>query len=137
MTTSSKGTEGTKSFRQFFLDEQNKTISAWHDIPLHSVNNAKNFNFITEIPRFTTPKMEIATNEENNPIKQDLQKDGKSLRNYCGPLYWNYGCLPQTWENPHITHPELSYNGDNDPLDVVEIGSKTLAMGSVTEVIGV
>ena len=31
-------------------------------------------------------------------------------------------------------HPELKCFGDDDPIDVVEIGSKSLAMGTVTEV---
>jgi inorganic pyrophosphatase len=44
------------------------------------------------------------------------------------------GCLPQTWEDPNVEHPELKCFGDNDPIDVVEIGSSSLAMGSVKEV---
>jgi len=50
--------------------------------------------------------MEVATKEENNPIAQDIKK-GK-LRDYHGPIFWNYGCLPQTWEDPSVKHPELS-----------------------------
>lgn len=76
--------------------------------------------------------MEISTKEPHNPIAQD-KKNGK-LRDYPGPIYWNYGALPQTWEDPHVTHPEVQCKGDNDPLDVVEIGSKALETGSVTEV---
>lgn len=76
--------------------------------------------------------MEVATKEPNNPIAQDVKK-GK-LRDYHGPIFWNYGCLPQTWEDPNQEHPELKCFGDNDPIDVVEIGSKALAMGTVTEV---
>ena len=46
--------------------------------------------------------------------------------------YWNYGCLPQTWEDPRIAADECGgVFGDNDPLDVVEIGSRTMAMGEV------
>ncbi len=76
--------------------------------------------------------MEVATKEPNNPIAQDIKK-GK-LRDYHGPIFWNYGCLPQTWEDPNQEHPELKCFGDNDPIDVVEIGSKALAMGTVAEV---
>ena len=36
--------------------------------------------------------------EEQNPIKQDTKK-GK-LRFYPYPINWNYGLLPQTWEDP-------------------------------------
>lgn len=76
--------------------------------------------------------MEIATKEAHNPVSQDI-KNGK-LRDYHGPIFWNYGAFPQTWEDPNVIHPELGFKGDNDPLDVVEIGSKTLAAGSVHKV---
>jgi inorganic pyrophosphatase len=76
--------------------------------------------------------MEVATKEANNPIAQDIKK-GK-LRDYHGPIFWNYGCLPQTWEDPGVKHPELGFFGDNDPIDVVEIGSTSLTMGSVVPV---
>ena len=56
------------------------------------------------------------------------------MRDYHGPIFWNYGCLPQTWEDPNVEHPIVKCKGDNDPVDVVEIGSKALATGSVTQV---
>lgn len=80
----------------------------------------------------TKAKMEVATKEVYNPIAQDIKK-GK-LRDYHGPIFWNYGCLPQTWEDPTVQHPELQVFGDNDPIDVVEIGSTALTMGSVKPV---
>ncbi len=36
--------------------------------------------------------------EEKTPIKQDTKK-GK-LRHYPYNINWNYGMLPQTWEDP-------------------------------------
>merc|ERR1712194_210216 len=80
----------------------------------------------------TKAKMEVATKEAKNAIAQDVKK-GK-LRDYHGPIYWNYGMLPQTWENPNEVHAETGFSGDNDPLDVVEIGAKALAQGSVEPV---
>lgn len=62
-----------------------------------------------------------------------ISQKGK-LRDYHGPIFWNYGCLPQTWEDPNIEHPVVKCKGDNDPVDVVEIGSKALATGSVSKV---
>lgn len=76
--------------------------------------------------------MEVATKEKSNPIAQDIKK-GK-LRDYHGPIFWNYGCLPQTWEDPNVVHPVVKCKGDNDPVDIVEIGSSALASGSVTQV---
>ena len=49
-------------------------------------------------------------------------------------IYRNYGAFPQTWEDPNKEHPVLKYKGDNDPVDVVEIGSKALASGTVNKV---
>jgi len=126
--TEISGETGTESFRLNFK-EGNSSISPWHDIPM---KGEKGYNMVVEIPKMSKAKMEIATKEENNPIAQDVKK-GK-LRDYHGPIFWNYGCLPQTWEDPNEEHPELKVFGDDDPIDVVEIGSKALDMGSVAEV---
>jgi len=127
-TSKSVGEAGTMDYRVFFQDGTN-TISPWHDIPLKAGDN---FNFVNEIPKYTKAKMEVSTKETSNPVAQDIKK-GK-LRDYHGPIFWNYGCLPQTWEDPNIVHPQLNCKGDNDPVDVVEIGSKALAVGSVHQV---
>ena len=129
-STATSGETATESFRLSF-NEGGSTISPWHDIPLKG-KTAGTYNAVIEIPKMTKAKMEVATKEPNNPIAQDVKK-GK-LRDYHGPIFWNYGCLPQTWENPNEEHPELKCFGDNDPIDVVEIGSKALAMGTVAEV---
>merc|ERR1719181_517960 len=108
-----------------------KTISPWHDIPLYTKEDGV-VTALFEIPKNTRKKMEVATKEVGNPIAQDVKK-GK-LRDYHGPIFWNYGMLPQTWEDPNHEHPELKVMGDNDPVDVVEIGSAILEPGSVTSV---
>merc|ERR1711920_438138 len=38
------------------------------------------------------------------------------------------------WEDPNVEHPVTKCSGDNDPVDVVEIGSEALAQGSVEPV---
>lgn len=43
--------------------------------------------------------------ETSNPIKQDV-KNG-NLRNYPYSIPWNYGMLPQTWEDPKASHAAL------------------------------
>ncbi|KAL3635608.1 hypothetical protein CASFOL_020155 [Castilleja foliolosa] len=55
-----------------------KKISPWHDIPPHLGDGV--FNFIVEIPKESSAKMEVATDELFTPIKQDTKK-GK-LRYY-------------------------------------------------------
>ena len=47
---------------------------------------------------------------------------------------FNYGALPQTWENPKHTPKDTGCPGDNDPLDVIEFGTRQLATGSVTPI---
>merc|ERR1719181_721573 len=127
-STSVKGEAGTESYRMFF-EEGGKTISPWHDIPL---KDGDLYNAVIEIPKYTKAKMEIATKEASNPIAQDMKK-GK-LRDYHGPIFWNYGAFPQTWEDPNVEHPVVKCNGDNDPVDVVEIGSKSIQSGAVSKV---
>jgi inorganic pyrophosphatase len=129
--THAAGEVGTTSFTLKFSDASDQSISPWHDIRLHTEVNEV-FNMICEIPKMTKAKFEVATKEPRNPIKQDIKK-GK-LREYHGPIYWNYGMFPQTWEDPNVEHPTMKCCGDNDPLDVVEIGTDTFKMGSVMPV---
>lgn len=89
-------------------------------------------NFVCEIPKETSAKMECATDETRTPIKQDTKK-GK-LRFYPYNINWNYGFLPQTWEDPAHKNSECDAMGDNDPVDVVEIGSASCDMGGVYKV---
>jgi inorganic pyrophosphatase len=106
-------------------------ISPWHDISLYNADGS--VNFICEIPKWTRKKMEIATGEPFNPIKQDT-KNGK-LREYgWGDMMFNYGALPQTWEDPSHVTEGTNCVGDNDPIDVIEIGTKQWRTGSVVQV---
>merc|ERR1712118_508513 len=91
--------------------------SPWHDIPLKNADGT--VNFICEIPKETSAKMEVATDEPKNPIKQDTKK-GK-LRFYPYNINWNYGLIPQTWEDPGVENADLKVMGDNDPVDPGEI----------------
>jgi inorganic pyrophosphatase len=42
--------------------------------------------------------------------------------------------FPQTWEDPNAVHPETKAKGDNDPLDVCEIGELVGYTGQVKQV---
>jgi len=113
------------------MQDGDKTVSPWHDIPLKNADGS--YNFICEIPKETMAKMEVATDEPSNPIKQDTKK-GK-LRDYPYNINWNYGMLPRTWEDPKHANADLGgVMGDNDPVDVVEIGSAACKMGGVYSV---
>ncbi|KMZ71270.1 Inorganic diphosphatase [Zostera marina] len=129
--TKEEGLPETLDYRVFFLDDSSKKISPWHDIPLQIGHGI--FNFIVEIPKESSAKMEVATDELFTPIKQDIKK-GK-LRYYPYNINWNYGMLPQTWEDPTVPNNEVDGAfGDNDPVDVVEIGDTRSKIGEILKV---
>jgi inorganic pyrophosphatase len=125
------GEFGTTDYSMTFK-KGGEVVSPWHDMPLELEGGL--FNMLTEIPKMTFKKMEVDTKAAGNPIKQD-EKKGKA-RLYHGPIFWNYGCLPQTWEDPnHKGDADVGGAfGDDDPVDVVEIGAASLEMGSFTPV---
>jgi len=125
-----EGEETSRRFRmRFLLDDQ--PLSPWHDVPLKNADGS--YNFICEIPKWTRKKFEIATGEAMNPIKQDV-KNGM-LREYkWGDMLFNYGAFPQTWEDPKEISDETGCPGDNDPIDVIELGTRQRPTGSITRV---
>ena len=40
----------------------------------------------------------------------------------------------QTWEDPNVTHPETKAKGDNDPIDVCEIGEEVGYPGQIKQI---
>ncbi|CAL9021684.1 unnamed protein product [Prunus brigantina] len=126
-----EGQPETLDYRVFFVDRVGQKVSPWHDIPLQVGNGV--FNCVVEIPKESSAKMEVATDEPHTPIKQDTKK-GK-LRYYPYNINWNYGLLPQTWEDPSLANSEVEGAfGDNDPVDVVEIGESRRKIGEVLKV---
>lgn len=134
------GTPYTLEYRlNFYYKQPNsslKQISPWHDIPLLRVgqgNQGYIYNMLCEIPKWTRAKFECATGEPYNPIKQDTQH-GK-LRYYKhGDIMFNYGFIPQTWEDPSYVPDDTGCPGDNDPIDVLDIGAKQLRTGEIAAV---
>ncbi|KAJ8281066.1 hypothetical protein GJAV_G00063110 [Gymnothorax javanicus] len=150
--TEERGRPNSTDYRIYFKSSDGKYISPFHDIPLFAENEQENdvplkkvkkteneviFNMVVEVPRWSNAKMEIATKEPLNPIRQDTKK-GK-LR-YVANVFphkgyiWNYGALPQTWEDPKHTDKDTCCCGDNDPIDVCDIGSKVCSVGQVIQV---
>ncbi|KAI9304933.1 inorganic pyrophosphatase [Cunninghamella echinulata] len=128
----------TLDYKIYFENEKGQVISPFHDIPLFPYADRKDiFNMVVEIPRYTNAKFEI--NKENimNPIIQDVSNGQPRFVPNIFPFkgyVWNYGALPQTWENPlHIT-PSTGTKGDNDPIDVLEIGDEIGYTGQIKQV---
>jgi inorganic pyrophosphatase len=122
---------------RIFFKSDGKYISPFHDIPLYANAEKTILNMIVEIPRWTNAKMEISTSEPLNPIKQDVKKGKLRFVDNCFPYHgyiWNYGAFPQTWEYPGHVDSDTGCKGDNDPLDVCEIGSHVVDRGQVIQV---
>ncbi|KAI1094148.1 inorganic pyrophosphatase [Rostrohypoxylon terebratum] len=120
-----------------YIEKDGVPISAFHDVPLYANPEQTVLNMIVEIPRWTNAKLEISKDELLNPIKQDIKKGKLRYVRNCFPhkgYLWNYGAFPQTWEDPNSIHPETKAKGDNDPLDVCEIGELVGYPGQVKQV---
>jgi inorganic pyrophosphatase len=120
-----------------YIEKDGVPVSPFHDIPLYANKEQTILNMIVEIPRWTNAKLEISKEELLNPIKQDIKKGKLRFVRNCFPhkgYLWNSGAFPQTWEDPNVVHPETKAKGDNDPLDVCEIGELVGYTGQVKQV---
>lgn len=73
-----QGQPETLDYRLFLVDGGGRTVSPWHDVPLRAGDGV--FHFVVEIPKESSAKMEVATDEAFTPIKQDTKKG--NLRYY-------------------------------------------------------
>eukprot|EP00897_Mesotaenium_endlicherianum_P005677 jgi/Mesen1/5137/ME000255S04104 len=124
-----EGRRGSLSFRVHFQDTTSgQRVSPWHSVPLYAGHDM--LNFVCEIPQDTRAKYEVSTKEVGNPIKLDSKND--KPRYYGIDMPWNYGMLPQTWEDPAYANAECGGSkGDDDPVDVVEISGRQCAIGDI------
>ncbi|OMJ90155.1 hypothetical protein SteCoe_7549 [Stentor coeruleus] len=127
-------TVGNDFSKRIFVLQDSTKISPFHDIKLFSHNNKSTFPAVIEISRHNIAKYEVSVDEPYNPIKQDTRKNKntgeKELRYYARFPLFNYGMLPQTWENPFVKDHRINIEGDGDPLDIIEIGSHPVSCGS-------
>ncbi|KAA8917615.1 hypothetical protein TRICI_000216 [Trichomonascus ciferrii] len=135
-TVRTVGKANTLDYRAY-IEQDGKPVSPFHDIPLYANAEKTVLNMIVEVPRWTNAKLEISKEEPLNPIIQDTKKGKLRYVRNCFPHHGyihNYGALPQTWEDPNVSHPETKAFGDNDPLDVCEIGEAVGYTGQVKQV---
>jgi inorganic pyrophosphatase len=127
-----RGTLGTLEFELYLKNSlTNQYISPWHDIPLNVAGENHIYHYVHEIGKGERRKMEVNTSVTYNPIKQDVSK-GKPREFSYGDLPFNYGCIPQTWEDPEASPSDLpNLLGDNDPVDVVELSQQPLELGKI------
>uniref|UniRef100_A0A8K9XDD3 inorganic diphosphatase n=1 Tax=Oncorhynchus mykiss TaxID=8022 RepID=A0A8K9XDD3_ONCMY len=136
-TIEERGKPNTLDYRVFFRNTEGKHVSPFHDIPIYADEAQNIFHAVVEVPRWTNAKMEIATKDPLNPLKQDIKKG--NLR-YVANVFphkgyiWNYGAIPQTWEDPGHKDADTGCCGDNDPIDICDIGYKVCSRGEVIKV---
>ena len=121
-----------KSNASIYIKQNEHILHMMHSIPLKNDDNT--YNMICEIPKHTTKKMEINWKAPLQPIQQDTNEDG-TLREYkFSSVPFNYGAFPQTWENPNKISKYSYCGGDDDPLDVIDIGEANAQTGLVYKV---
>ncbi|CAO3673386.1 unnamed protein product [Rhizopus stolonifer] len=126
----------TLNFTLYF-ENDGQIISPFHDIPLFANEEKTLYNMIVEIPRWTNAKNEINKETAFNPIKQDVANGKPRFIPNVFPFkgyIWNYGAFPQTWEDPNFISPYTNKRGDNDPIDVIEIGQRVGSVGQIIQV---
>ncbi|CAD8052958.1 unnamed protein product [Paramecium sonneborni] len=120
--------QGSGFSYQINLYSNDKITSFWHDVPIYPIK--EQFNIINvgiEIPKERLAKFEVSKTIKYNPIVQDKKtkknSDEKELRYYAQFAPYNYGFIPQTWENSTINLHE-GFKGDDDPLDILDLSMK-------------
>ncbi|ROT38941.1 inorganic pyrophosphatase [Sodiomyces alkalinus F11] len=121
-----------------WLEKDGHPISFWHDVPLYpDAANKRIVNFVVEIPRWEDGKIEIRRQEPLNPIFHD---DRNSLPRFVESVFplksypFLYGSIPQTWESPNFNHDFTNAPGDNDPIDLFDVGQDVGYIGQVKQV---
>lgn len=136
LSTIQQGAKYTKEFKTYGTLPNGDVGSLFHDIPMGLNRDIQTVNVLIEIPRWSNAKFEISKDIPFNPITQDTKKGKlrfvKNLFPFKGYIH-NYGAIPQTWDDPTVVEPETGLKGDNDPIDVCEIGSRVASLGDVFE----
>jgi len=129
--------EGEGIQKKVFIAQNGKKISPWHDLNLWT-NKTDELLMVNEIPKSKKEKHEVITDQEFNPIMQDTVTDKVSKVKHPRFLglepSFNYGMLPQTWEDSTMPDPHTNLFGDNDPLDICELGKRSMLTGNVCKV---
>ena len=138
------GTAGSLRYRMIFLDEEQKEVSSWDGIPLHSDTSKLIFNFVCTTPKGTQARLRFATEEPFHPLHHIENLSTRSPAHYAENVRWNYGLLPQTWTTDAGGKGSgtLTSSGgfakrfgglplSSTPLEVIEMGSRIPELGEV------
>ncbi|XP_049850457.1 uncharacterized protein LOC126322619 [Schistocerca gregaria] len=141
-TTESVGDPSSIDYRLFVKNRDSASpdsfISFWHDIPFAadhpSLHGDLLLNMVTEIPKGARAKLEMSKSEPYNPICHTINENKQIHTIKHSPVLYNYGFIPRTWEDPSVASFDNKYYGDDDPLDVIDIGYKFKPPGLVYRV---
>lgn len=132
------GSKYTPEYKVYYVDPRTRKFGSYfHDVPLNLNKQAKTVSMVVEIPRWSNAKMEISKELDLNPIVQDIKKGKLRFINNIFPFkgyIHNYGAIPQTWEDSTEIDKPTGLKGDNDPIDICDIGSKLGELGEIVQV---
>ncbi|GJC93213.1 inorganic pyrophosphatase [Colletotrichum higginsianum] len=131
------GARNTKDWR-IWLEKDGDPISFWHDVPVWpDEGNKQVVNLVVEVPRWQDGKIELKRDEPLNPVVHDTLNDAPRFVESVWPhksYPFIYGSIPQTWESPNYKHGFTGFIGDNDPVDLFDIGQDRGYVGQVKQV---
>ncbi|UQC81985.1 inorganic pyrophosphatase [Colletotrichum lupini] len=131
------GARNTEDWR-IWLEKDGDPISFWHDVPVWpDESNKQVVNLVVEVPRWQDGKIELKRSEPLNPIVHDSLNGAPRYVENVWPhksYPFIYGSIPQTWESPNYNHSFTSLLGDNDPVDLFDIGQDRGYVGQVKQV---
>ncbi|KAK1572740.1 inorganic pyrophosphatase [Colletotrichum navitas] len=131
------GARNTKDWR-IWLEKDGDPISFWHDVPVWpDESNKQVVNLVVEVPRWQDGKIELKRDEPLNPVAHDSLNDAPRFVESVWPhksYPFIYGSIPQTWESPNYKHGFTGLIGDNDPVDLFDIGQDRGYVGQVKQV---
>lgn len=132
-STHTIGSKYTFDYKVYIL-ENKKIVSPFHSINLYQHEDTSIVTVVNEIPRFENAKFEISKDISLNPIKQDIKNEKLRFTKNMFPFkgyMWNYGAIPQTWEDKDQVCGYTGCRGDNDPLDVIDFSKIKKKVGEV------
>ncbi|KAK1710570.1 hypothetical protein CaCOL14_004511 [Colletotrichum acutatum] len=131
------GARNTEDWR-IWLEKDGDPISFWHDVPVWpDESNKQVVNLVVEVPRWQDGKIELKRSEPLNPIVHDSLNGAPRYVENVWPhksYPFIYGSIPQTWESPNYNHSFTHLLGDNDPVDLFDIGQDRGYVGQVKQV---
>eukprot|EP00930_Biecheleria_cincta_P082866 TRINITY_DN7250_c0_g1_i1.p1 TRINITY_DN7250_c0_g1~~TRINITY_DN7250_c0_g1_i1.p1 ORF type:complete len:386 (+),score=69.50 TRINITY_DN7250_c0_g1_i1:94-1251(+) len=111
-------------------------LSLWHDVDLFVRDWLDEptglLRYVNEMPMGGLTKYEVQPSVPGNAIREDA-KGSQRLAAFGKPVPFNYGCFPQTYRDPAKADELYNAPGDDDPLDVLDLSSTPVGVGSVVQ----